>query len=83
MKKDRLGKVIHEGQHVLLVEAPDSLLNGLPIEDQQAVLAMVGKTALLVGFDAYGNVELEFSDAQDVLHTIWVAGTCIEAIEND
>jgi hypothetical protein len=79
MMKDRLGKAIFEGQYVVLTEAPANLLGGLPIDDQQAIISVVGKPVLLVGIDAHDNAELEFTDARGVIHTIWVACACIEA----
>ena len=32
------------------------------------------------GFDDYGNVELEFIDAEDNYHTIWVEPDCLKKI---
>jgi hypothetical protein len=57
---------------VVLSEAPAGLLGGLPDEDQQAILELLGKPILLVAYDDDGQAELDFTDSQDVIHTIFV-----------
>jgi hypothetical protein len=76
--KDRLGRILQVGVSVRLCEAPASLLNGLPLEDQRAIRDQVGKVMVLVDFDRLGLAELEFDDATGVLHTIWIESTALE-----
>jgi hypothetical protein len=55
-------------------------LNGLPQEDQHAIVAIVGTPVLLLGYEEAGRAELQFDDPfetrtgrQRVRHTIWVS----------
>ena len=64
---------------------PSGLLEGLPQEDQNAIVAIAGKPVLLVGYDEDGRAELQFDDPFDVqsdrdshTHTVWVASKFIE-----
>ena len=57
---------------IVLRTLPHGLLDGLPEEDQQAIRAVVGKPILLLGYDAEGRAELEFTDSEGVLHAIFV-----------
>ena len=73
------------GEMVSLTRIPPELLEGLPQEDQNAIVAMVGKPVLLVGYDADGRAELHFDDPFDLRtddyshsHSIWVAPEFIE-----
>jgi hypothetical protein len=50
------------GEPVIFVAVPPGLLDGLPGEDQRAIVAMVGKPVTLVGYDEDGRAELEFDD---------------------
>ncbi len=52
----------HAGEQVIFLALPRGLLDGLPEEDQRAILAMVGKPVMLVGYDEDGRAELEFDD---------------------
>ena len=68
------------GETVSLTSIPPGLLEGLPQEDQNAIVAIVGKPVLLVGYDQDGRAELHFDDPFDVRtgdyshsHSIWVA----------
>jgi hypothetical protein len=68
------------GETVALTSIPPGLLNGLPQEDQNAIVAIVGKPVLLVGYDEDGRAELLFDDPFDIrtdehshTHSIWVA----------
>lgn len=70
---------------VLLTSIPPGLLEGLPQEDQNAIVAIVGKPVLLVGYDEDGRAELHFDDPFDARtddyshsHSIWVAPEFIE-----
>jgi len=60
-------------------------LDGLPQQDQNAIVAIVGKPVLLVGYDEVGRAELHFDDPFDVrtdesshTHSIWVDSEFIE-----
>ena len=66
------------GAQVVLVNAPASLLRGLPKEDQKAIKSIVGRPVTLAGY-SYGQAELEFTDADGDEHTIWVEPTLIRA----
>jgi hypothetical protein len=73
------------GETVVLTCIPPGLLDGLPQEDQNAIMAMIGKPVLLVGYDEDGRAELHFDDPFDVRtddyshsHSIWVATEFIE-----
>ena len=73
------------GEMVSLMSIPPGLLEGLPQEDQDAIVAIVGKPVLLVGFDEHGRAELHFDDPFDGrpgdyshTHSIWVAPEFIE-----
>lgn len=79
MYRDSRGKPINAGDMVILIDAPLSLLGGLPDDDQQAIKSVVGKELLLVGFDKHKNAELEFADGQGVIHTIWVETKYLQA----
>jgi hypothetical protein len=74
---------------VSLTSIPPGLLEGLPQEDQDAIVAIVGKPVLLVGYDADGRAELHFDDPFDVrtddsshTHSIWVAPQFIERYQS-
>ena len=73
------------GEMVLLKSIPPGLVDGLPQDDQNAIVAIIGKPVLLVGYDDDGRAELHFDDpfdgrADDCSHThaIWVAPVFIE-----
>ena len=70
---------------VLLKSIPPGLVDGLPQDDQNAIVAIIGKPVLLVGYDDDSRAELHFDDpfdggADDYSHThaIWVAPVFIE-----
>ena len=67
------------GDWIRLLVAPDSLLKGLPAEDQVAIRAAVGGTYRIESFDASGNAEIEFT-ADDVRHTIWIDSISVEKV---
>jgi hypothetical protein len=65
---------------VSLTSLPPGLVDGLPQEDQDAIVAILGKPVLLVGYDEDGRAELHFDDPFDTRtdhhshsHSIWVA----------
>jgi hypothetical protein len=73
------------GERVVLTSIPPGLLQGVPEEDQNAIVAIVGKPVLLVGYDKDGRAELHFDDPFDGrdgdyshTHSIWVAPEFIE-----
>ena len=61
------------GDCVILKECPPGLLNGLPIADQQAISAIIGKPVKLIEFGGDGRAELEFVDAEGVIHFLFVS----------
>lgn len=65
------------GDDVVIVTTPEQLLEGLPDEDQTAILAQVGQTLKVSGFDEYGYAEIEFVDAKGIAHTIWIEPRCL------
>jgi len=73
------------GEMVVLTRIPPGLLDGLPQQDQDAIVAIVGKPVLLIEYDEYGRAELGFDDPFDArtedhshTHSIWVAPEFIE-----
>lgn len=50
------------GAIVVLKPLPPGLLEGLPVEDQRAIRAIVGRPVLLRGYDEDGRAELYFPD---------------------
>jgi hypothetical protein len=44
----------------------------LPTEDQEAIAAVVGKLILLTEYDDDGRAELEFTDRNGIIHSIFV-----------
>jgi|SoiMethySBSTD1v2_1073268.scaffolds.fasta_scaffold1257364_2 hypothetical protein len=60
------------GELVVLKELPPGLLTGLPAEDQEAIREIIGKTVRLVEYDDAGRAEVEFTDREGAVHSIWV-----------
>ena len=60
------------GHTVVFSEVPPALIDGLPEEDQQAILDAVGKPVLFNEIDEYGRAELEFMDRKGIIHFIWL-----------
>jgi len=60
------------GDAVILTEVPPGLLEGLPAEDQDAIVEAVGRPVKLVAFDDCGRAELEFTDSKEGIHYIYV-----------
>ena len=70
---DADGEELLSGDTVVLLAAPESLLAGLPHEDQVAIKKQVGKVMRVEGFNDYGYVELgEFTDSNGTIHWIWI-----------
>jgi hypothetical protein len=59
------------GQMVILREAPPALLSGLPPEDQEAILDIVGRPVEFSGY-SFGQAEIEFIDRNGDGHSLWV-----------
>lgn len=76
--KDRKGRLLSAGDVVMVCEIPVSLIAGLPIEDQNSISVQKGRELTIVGFDKSGAVELEFTDVEDVIHTIWIEPAFLE-----
>ncbi|HKW89428.1 MAG TPA: hypothetical protein VJN21_11805 [Candidatus Acidoferrales bacterium] len=66
------------GEQVILTGVPLGLAEGLPIEEQRAIYAAVGKRALLNGYDDSGKAELEFRDKNGLVHHISVGEDAIK-----
>ncbi len=77
---DSQGEPLQKGDKAIYLEAREDLLHGLPASDRKAIEAQVGEAMAVEGFDDYGNVELEFIDAKDIYHTIWVEPDCLKKI---
>jgi hypothetical protein len=60
------------GEWVVLTEVPPGMLDDLPLEDQQAIVEVVGKPTVLRGYDDDGRAELEFEDRDGNGHVIFV-----------
>lgn len=66
---------------VVLAEVPAGLLEGLPSEDQKAILGIIGKSIRLAGYDKDGRAELEFTNADGVIRFIYVDPNLIRAAQ--
>lgn len=79
---DSQGRPLRRGGKVTYLEAREHLLRGLPVSDQKAIRAQLGKEMMVAGLDDYGNVELEFFEAEEIWHshTIWVDPDCLKKI---
>lgn len=67
------------GEQVILTQVPLGLAEDLPIEEQRAIYAAVGKRALLNGYDDSGRAELQLRDKNGVLHYIYVSPDVIKS----
>lgn len=63
---------------VVLKALPPGFLDGLPIEDQLAIRAVVGKRVTFNEYDSYGHAELEFRDKDNTIHFIFIDANFIE-----
>jgi hypothetical protein len=61
------------GELVILKELPKGLLGGLPAEDQDAIIEIIGKPIRVTGYEEDGRVGLEFTDSEEVVHIIYVS----------
>jgi hypothetical protein len=69
------------GEWVVLTEVPPGMLDDLPLDDQQAIVEVVGKPIVLRGYDDDGRAELEFEDRDGNGHVIFVDLRFIRADE--
>lgn len=59
-------------EKVILTGLPPRFLDDLPVEDQEAIRAVIGKALVLNEYDKDGRAELEFRDKRGVIHFIYV-----------
>ena len=71
------------GDLAVLIRIPPGLTNDLPAEDQKAISEIVGKPILLREYDEIGRAELEFSDSDGTVHSIYVAPEFIREAEGE
>ena len=64
-------------QRVVLGEVLPGLLDGLPPEDQQAIVEVVGKPVLLNEYTDQETVELQFTDGNGAIHFVYVSRSFI------
>jgi hypothetical protein len=60
------------GQKAIVTGLPKGFFDDLPQEDQAAITAIVGKPIRFRGFDDVGRAELEFREADGILHFIYL-----------
>jgi hypothetical protein len=68
------------GDVVMLTELPANFFKGLPEEDQVEIKAAIGRSVQFIGY-SWGLAELEFTDDQGAMHTIWVDPKLVTLIE--
>jgi hypothetical protein len=68
------------GDTVVLTAIPPALLDGLPLEDQQAISEAVGKPVGLNAYDDDGRAELRFADRQGTIHFVYVNPRFIRSV---
>jgi hypothetical protein len=71
------------GDSVIVTAVPAGFLDDLPSEDQHAIAAVIGKPILLKDYDDTGRAELEFTDAQGVIHLIYLNPSLIRNLKAD
>ena len=59
-------------EKVILNALPPGFLDGLPVQDQEAISMAVGKPITLNGYEDDGKAQLEFTDMEGVTHIIYV-----------
>jgi len=75
--KDGDGRPINVNDMLIISRVSEDLLRGLPVEDQKSIRDQVGHSVSVQGFDDHGNVEVEFKDSADMIHTIWIEPRCL------
>ena len=78
--KDSRGMPVRAGARVRLLAAPAELLEGLPAEDQAAILAAVGTELVVEDIDELDQAEILLKDRQGQIHFIWVSPAALEVI---
>jgi len=66
---------------VALTELPPGLVDGLPEEDQHAIVQTVGEPLLLTEYWDDETAELEFTDSAGVIHFIYVSPAFIRPVD--
>jgi hypothetical protein len=66
------------GSAVVLTKLPAGLLDGLPVSDQTAIRAIVGKPVILRRYDEDGRAELYFRDKKGVHHFLYVSASYVK-----
>ena len=61
------------GDVVVLTAIPRGMLDDLPEEDQRAIKEIVGRPVILNEYDDVGRAEIEFTDHDGQLHSLFVA----------
>ena len=61
---------------------PPGLIDGLPEEDQKAILAIVGIPIRFTGIEKGGRVRLEFVEQNGTMHAIFVDRQYVKAAES-
>lgn len=69
------------GDSVILMEIPPGLLNGLPQQDQKAILAVLRKPVQLNEYTEFGEAELEFKDRHGETHFIYVRPDFLKSVK--
>ena len=75
---DEAGKALRKGDTVRVKRIPENLPRGLPVEDQSAIRACVGRVFSISGFNDNNEAEIEFTDEANDYHTIWIPTNCLE-----
>jgi len=76
------GKKVLKNKSVVLKGLPPGFIDDLPLEDQQAISSVVGKSVVLLGYDEDGRAELEFTAKDGVIHCIWVQPKFVAAVKS-
>jgi hypothetical protein len=69
------------GCKVILKGVPPDLLDGLPMEDHEAISEAARTPLLLIEYDDRGRAELQFTAKDGVIHFIWVDPKLITVAE--
>lgn len=65
-------RALQAGCTVTVLSLPAGFLDGLEPVDQAAVQAIVGHLVMFNEYDQRGYAELQFTDANGVIHFIWL-----------
>lgn len=77
---DADGKILQEGDSVILLNAPDELLSDLPSEDQAAIKTQTGMAMSVQGFDEHSHVELAFTSEDKIIPFIRAKSLCLRKL---